>query len=154
MSDKSAKKPSEIARRRTRAVNDTRIKYEAAGWTANHINGKAQMDIFAIKGEGNKQKVHFIKVIDLEIMSEPSTEETNQYIQNAFSNKAEPIYAYVQYKADKLDRIALQDINLNKGVRLVAAATKPSEEVKEVKEEPKKEDKPKSTEKKRRIARD
>lgn len=142
------KKPTEIAKRRTKAINDTRIKYEAAGWSATYLSGKAQMDIFATRGEGTKQKIHFIKVIDFDIMTEPSTEETNQYIQNAFSNNAEPIYAYVQYKGEKLDRIALQDINLNKAMRLVAAGMKAScvdDNVvakKEDKQVEKKEDKP------------
>ena len=117
---KSADKPVEVTRKKVRGVTDSIIKYESAGWSPTHLASKAQMDIFATKGEGNKQRIHFVKVIDKDLMPEPSIEETNQYIQNAFSNNAEPIYAYVYYKADKLDKILLEDVNTGKSVRLIA----------------------------------
>lgn len=166
----SAKKPATITqRKKIKGITDTIIKYEAAGWSATHLASKAQMDIFATKGEGNKQRIHFVKVIDRDIMTEPSIEETNQYIQNAFSNMAEPIYAYVYYKNDKLEKILLDDVNTAKSVRLVAAkspelgnnpaertnekADKPNEKTDKPKE--KLADKPKEkTQQKKKIARD
>ena len=111
---------SEPPRKKIRSITDTLLKYEGVGWSATHLASKAQMDIFATKGEGNKQRVHFVKVIDKDIMKEPSIEETNQYIQNAFSNNAEPIFAYVYYKENKLDKIILEDINSGKNLRLIA----------------------------------
>jgi hypothetical protein len=164
----ATKKPAtktESQRKKIRGIADTIIKYEAAGWSATHLASKAQMDIFATKGEGNKQRIHFVKVIDRDIMTEPSMEETNQYIQNAFSNMAEPIYAYVYYKNDKLDKILLDDVNTAKSVRLVAttvkdidvgdkvAEKKPAEKPKEKTDKPV--DKPKEKpQQKKKVARD
>jgi hypothetical protein len=166
----AAKKPTtktEQQRKKIRGIADTIIKYEAAGWSATHLASKAQMDIFATKGEGNKQKIHFVKVIDRDIMTEPSVEETNQYIQNAFSNMAEPIYAYVYYKNDKLDKILLDDVNTAKSVRLIATKTpdigdiveKKPVEKQQVDKSKEKTDKPtdkpkEKTQQKKKIARD
>ncbi len=107
-------------------VADVAAKYKSAGWTATQLSNKGIVDIFATKGGGAKQRIHFIRVFPAHSgitgASDKSDEENNTYIQNAFSNSATPVYAFVSYK-DKtgaLDKISLNDINLNKGIRLIS----------------------------------
>jgi hypothetical protein len=147
-----------------RAIGDVAIKYEAAGWSATQFASRAQMDVLATKGADSKQRVHFVKVFHSAALTGqasagedstvvPSDEENNQYIQNAFSNNAEPIYAHVFYKADKLDKIALVNVNTKLAVRLVAAK---KDENKEAAKEVSKEVSKEVVEKKKRkvVARD
>jgi uncharacterized protein with PhoU and TrkA domain len=148
-----------------RAINDVAIKYEAAGWSATQFASRAQMDVLATKGVDSKQRVHFVKVFHSVALTGqasagedstvvPNDEENNQYIQNAFSNNAEPIYAYVFYKADKLDKITLVNVNTKLAVRLVAVKKDESKDTsKDAIKDATKEVSKESVEKKKRRAR-
>jgi hypothetical protein len=107
-------------------ITEVIAKYKESGWTATQI--AKQNNIIAVKGEGTKQKLHFVRVhvsyggVGVSKLSDKSSEENNTFIQNAFSNMATPVYAYVSYSdAYKLEKMFLEDINLNTPIRLVVA---------------------------------
>jgi hypothetical protein len=101
-------------------VEITIAKYQGSGWTAIRLGNRK--DIFAVKGEGLQQKVHYIRVFTTNTneITPLSSEENNIYIQNAFSNMAVPVYSNVYYKDLVCAKVILTDINLNKNLRILA----------------------------------
>lgn len=68
-------------------VASTATKYSGEGWQTLTMPNCARMDIVAVRGD----RIHFIKVVTEE--NKPSDGWRNQFIQNALSNAAEPIFA-------------------------------------------------------------
>ncbi len=61
-------------------------RYETEGWRTLVTPANAQMDFIAVRGD----RMHFVKAIG---ETPPSDGIRNQYIQNAMSNAAEPVFA-------------------------------------------------------------
>lgn len=72
----------------TATVASTIARYAAEGWSTLVVPTATLMDFIAVRGE----RMHFVKVIAADA-AEPSVGWRNQYIQNAMSNSAEPIFA-------------------------------------------------------------
>ena len=110
-------------------IPSTIDKYRAAGWSTQSFS-RATLHFIATKGEGSKQKVHFVRVFEshtgIKSPEDRSREENNTFIQNAFSNNATPVYAFAHYSESKdmFDKISLIDINSGSSLRLVAAVIK------------------------------
>jgi NACalpha-BTF3-like transcription factor len=100
-------------------------RYLSGGWSV--ISGLGAAQLYASRGIGSKKKVHFIRVFSshtgITDTSKLSDEENNSYIQNAFSNMAVPVYAFVSYKEKNgsfvATRVVLEDINLRCPIRLI-----------------------------------
>ena len=114
---RGAKKPS--------GVPEVAGKYKLAGWAVQVLTNRGAVDIIASRGEKSRQKVHFVRVFESHTgvlkPENKSNEENNNYIQNAFSNMAIPVYAFANYNENKavFDRISLMDINSNMNLRLI-----------------------------------
>lgn len=108
---------------KSNGIQDVINKYQECGFVANQKG--TSNEIIAIKGVKTQQKLHFIRVFPshdgtgILSSSDKSVEENNTFIQNAFSNSAVPVYAYVSYTDNVLNRILLEDINLKQAIRLV-----------------------------------
>jgi hypothetical protein len=110
MKPATAKKPTAsrlIAMKPTAAVI---AKYTESGWTASLAPKGSINDVIAQKNG----KYHFIQVITggPPEDSAPKTDDLakNTFIQNAFSNGAIPVHAYVTSAGTTL-KISLQDVN-------------------------------------------
>ncbi len=107
-------------------VNDVINKYTAYGWTVIRPSGTALNDLIAQKNK----RLHFIQVVTDEASARHSGLAKNTFIQNAFSNSAQPIYAHVTYSS-KLNEdnhpvrtdIVFEDVNQNTRVIIGAKKT-------------------------------
>lgn len=107
-------------------VNDVYQKYIAAGWTVIVPPAMSINHLIAQKGK----KMHFIQVLTLDTMSGEIFQglPKNTFIQNAFSNGAIPVHAFVRVVKTSLNKlttgidlgtdkiftvITLQDVNQN-----------------------------------------
>lgn len=63
-------------------------RYTSEGWEALIVPAVALMDFIAVRGD----RMHFVKVFAPDA-PEPSVGWRNQYIQNAMSNSAEPVFS-------------------------------------------------------------
>lgn len=79
-------------------------KYRLEGWEVLMAPPTAPMDLICVRSS----RFHFVKVLG---GAEPSDGERNQFIQNAMSNRAEPIFATVE--GEKMDLK-----NINEGTRV------------------------------------
>lgn len=91
-------------------------KYAKKGWQVMSFS-VGYNDLIA-KSAPNKQghsRVHFIQVMTPETENDAryGREARGQFVQNAFSNNAEPVYALV-----KKQKVSLTNVNLEKRVRL------------------------------------
>ena len=78
-------------------------KYRLEGWEVIMAPATAPMDIICVRGT----RFHFVKVLG---GAEPLYGERNQFIQNAMSNTAEPVFATVEG-----EKMTLK--NINEGTR-------------------------------------
>lgn len=69
-------------------VTNIMARYTAEGWNTIIVPTAALMDFIAVRGD----RMHFVKVFAADA-PEPSVGWRNQYIQNAMSNSAEPVFA-------------------------------------------------------------
>lgn len=92
-------------------------RYKEKGWTTIRANG-GQNDIIAnsAPNKHGKTKMHFIQVMTPETAGDArySGESRGQFVQNAFSNSAEPIHAVVNARRG----ISLTNVNSGTAVRL------------------------------------
>ncbi len=107
-------------------INDVINKYTAYGWTVIRPSGTALNDLIAQKNK----RLHFVQVVTDETSAKHSGIAKNTFIQNAFSNSAQPIHAYVTYSS-RLDEdgrpvrtdIVFEDVNQNTRVIIGAKKT-------------------------------
>ncbi len=98
-------------------VADVISKYTACGW-ATIVPRGSMNDLIAQKDK----KLHFVQVVTADTQDNPRFQgiAKNTFIQNAFSNAAQPVYATVAYAARPsadnkaiLKSITLEDVNQN-----------------------------------------
>jgi hypothetical protein len=98
-------------------------KYEAKGWkTLLTMSGATDI----IAQSENRSRLHFIQVVrhGHEGGAKYGGESKNTFVQNAFSNGATPVHAFVEIARSKMDdaskkpeaKITLRDVNLDKKV--------------------------------------
>lgn len=80
-------------------------KYRLEGWEVIMAPATAPMDLICVRAT----RFHFVKVLG---GAEPTDGERNQFIQNAMSNTAEPVFATVEG-----EKMTLK--NINEGTRVV-----------------------------------
>lgn len=85
--------------------------YKLEGWETLIATATAPMDLICVRNT----KMHFVKVLG---GAEPSDGERNQFIQNAMSNSADPIFA-------SLEGEKLVTKNINEGTRISIKARQP-----------------------------
>ncbi len=106
MEKKSAKTPAKCTTEVAEPPFDSYAavidKYKSEGWVVFRTPGTGgNVDIMARKDEGVqktvKTKFHFVQVITPETVNDIKFrgESKNSFVQNAFSNGAEPIHAFV-----------------------------------------------------------
>lgn len=89
-------------------------KYENAGWQTIGAPNIVINDIIAKKND----KFHFVKILTDEQSDKNLAEiQKNDFIQNAFSNGATPVYAHV--KSTKTNKIKMSFENINTNNRII-----------------------------------
>lgn len=86
-------------------------KYRSNGWVVISVQGVGLNDIIAQKQSGTN-RLHFIQVVTDDQAAKHNGNAKNDFIQNAFSNQAVPVYAYVEQTKDKSPIITFEDVNL------------------------------------------
>ncbi len=109
--------PAEPAIVRADPMASVKAAYTDYGWTI--IEHRGINDIIAHRGE----RLHFIQVITAETANDVrfQQESRNIFIQNAFSNQAEPIYAHVVITLgrDRVERATVTFQNVNTNARVI-----------------------------------
>jgi hypothetical protein len=114
-------------RNRTQAIiEEVKSAYVGAGWEVQASPPRAPMHFTAARGG----HWHHVKAVDAAKEksggADPSDVAKSDFVQNALSNKARPVYAVVSETAGKT-KISYKDVNTNGSVR-IAVATKKKEE--------------------------
>lgn len=133
----ATKPPKKSAKKRPVSPLDATIaKYSDHGWTIIVAPKGGLNDLIASKGE----RLHHIQVVTVDTIDEPQHhgEPKNNFIQNAFSNNAVPVFAHVVKSMKKDDdgtkfehfKVTFEDVNTRNrviiGGKKAAAAPKPA----------------------------
>ncbi len=112
-------KPEVVKQKPQTPVECVIDKYRTHGWIVMFVNGSGINDIIAQKTTDQKTKLHFIQVVTDEDAAKHNGNAKNDFIQNAFSNQAVPVYAYIDYPSkDKSNPvITFEDVNI--GARVI-----------------------------------
>ncbi len=115
-------------RNRTQAmIEEVKQAYTGAGWAVQMSAPRAPMHFTATRGD----HWHHIKVVDAAKEkaggADPSDVPKSDFVQNALSNKARPVYAVVTETTAGGFKISYKDVNTNGSVRIAAAAKKKEE---------------------------
>lgn len=132
MSSKQSSQPSQPSpqpkRNRTQAmIEEVKRAYEGAGWAVQMSAPRAPTHFTATRGG----HWHHVKVVDAAKEksggADPSDVAKSDFVQNALSNKARPVYAVVTETPAGGSKISYKDVNTNGSVRISAAAKKKEE---------------------------
>jgi hypothetical protein len=129
----TARGGSDVAVDPTADITAVVAKYTEFGWQAIRAPRGGMNDIVASKGT----RFHFVQIVTKETLEDPKFHGNpkNNFIQNAFSNGAAPIYAHVVKSSCKnVDgtrgqrvKITFEDVNL--GGRVIIGGNRRAEDV-------------------------
>lgn len=108
-------------------IDEVARAYVGAGWAVQMSPPRAPTHFTAMRGS----HWHHVKVVDAAkektgAAADPSDVAKSDFVQNALSNKARPVYATVSESAGKT-KVTYKDVNTGGAVRIAAAAKKPEE---------------------------
>lgn len=118
---------SQPKRSRTSAmIDEIKGAYVSAGWAVQMSPPRAPTTFTAVRGS----HWHHVKVIDATKEkaggADPSDVTKSDFVQNAISNKARPVYAIFSETASGKTKINFKDVNTGGAVR-IATSTKKKE---------------------------
>jgi len=116
---------SQPRRSRTSAmIDEIKGAYVGAGWAVQMSPPRAPTTFTAVRGS----HWHHVKVIDAAKEktggADPSDVTKSDFVQNAISNKARPVYAVYNESQSGKTKINFKDVNTGGSVRIAASVKK------------------------------
>lgn len=109
--------PIKVAPVRVDPVQEVINKYNKSGWVAMRAPEGTLNDVLARKDK----RFHFVQVLTKDNAADPKFTglQRNNFVQNAFSNGADPVYAFLTVKSTRQGtaaKITFENVNLNRTV--------------------------------------
>ena len=120
----SESQPQPKRNRTSGIIEEVKAAYVGAGWAVQMSPPRAPTTFTAVRGS----HWHHVKVIDAAKEkaggADPSDVAKSDFVQNALSNKARPVYAVFSENAAGKTKINFKDVNTGGAVRITAGVKK------------------------------